>query len=484
MLSSGWNLGSIPIHSAVSAVMQNVTTIFALCSWPIVSAILFMRLPFRAAAVWTVMGAQLLLPVGAFIKIEMIPVFDKASIPNLCLLVGCLLSGAKRGVARKIGWTEVFLAVLIVGPIITSELNGDVLTIGDRVVAGVGIYDAISTVQSAVIGLIPFFVGRWYFRDEASTIVLFKILVLAMSLYAVLLLFEVRFSPQLHNWVYGYYPSDFIQEVRSGQYRPMAFMGHGLTAARFVLLAFLASICLWAIPAGPKRRFPRITAFLGVMIFFCRTFSVYLYGMLLGPMVAFARPRLQIRVAVLVAALALLYPTLRAFDIFPTKIFLESAAGVSEDRAGSLQVRFENEDRLLTHALERPFFGWGRFGRSRVYNEYGKDDSVTDGQWIIAIGQFGLFGFAAQFGLLCIGIFRSRRAMAMIETSRDRRLLATLTVMMALTVIDLLPNSGLEPWTWLMCGALVGRTDALLARSFRRANAMRPIAPLAGPVTE
>lgn len=449
--------------------MQNTATILALAIWPVASVVLFLTLTFRAAVVWTVLGAQLFLPVGATIKFSMIPIFDKATIPSLCILIGYLLKGPKRTSRARIGLTDVFLAALVLGPIATSELNGDPLVFADRVVAGVGLYDAISAAEFSFITLIPFFVGRWYFGDEKSMIVVLRSLVFAMAGYSVLLLFEVRFSPQLHYWLYGYYPSDFIQAIRSGEFRPMAFMGHGLTAARFVLLALLASVGLWTVSAGSKSMFARLSSCLAIMIYFCRTLSALVYSVSIAPLIVLARPRLQVRIAVLLALAALLYPIARELDLFPTDILLKAAGSVSVERAGSLEVRFSNENRLLAHALARPLFGWGRYGRSRIYDENsGADTSVTDGQWIITLGQFGLLGFVAQFGLLCIGIFRSNKALSRASSLSDQRLLSTLSLMMAITVIDLLPNSGLEPWTWLMCGALVGRTDALLSPRFSR----------------
>ena len=83
---------------------------------------------------------------------------------------------------------------------------------------------------------------------------------------------------------------------------------------------------------------------------------------------------------------------------------------VSDDRARSLEFRFINEDRLLGRASERPLAGWGRFGRNRVYDEEGGYDvSVTDGRWIIVLGQFGILGFIAEFGLLTCGHIRRNR---------------------------------------------------------------------------
>ena len=108
------------------------------------------------------------------------------------------------------------------------------------------------------------------------------------------------------------------------------------------------------------------------------------------PVIRFAPPRLQLWLGVVLVSVALLYPTLRATDFFPTMYLVDTAASVSDDRAQSLKFRFDQEQQLLDHAWKRFSFGWGRFGRNRVYDEEsGRDLSVTDGQWIITMGQFG-----------------------------------------------------------------------------------------------
>ena len=68
---------------------------------------------------------------------------------------------------------------------------------------------------------------------------------------------------------------------------------------------------------------------------------------------------------------------------------------VGADRAKSLQFRFRNEDMLAEKALRRAMWGWGRFGKSRVYDENGKDISTTDGLWIITLGISGIVGLTA-----------------------------------------------------------------------------------------
>ena len=125
----------------------------------------------------------------------------------------------------------------------------------------------------------------------------------------------------------------------------------------------------------------------------------------------------QLRVALVLVTIALVYPTLRFVDIFPTGSMVDAAFMIDPERGQSLHFRFYNEDKLLQRASERLFFGWGRWGRSCIYTTEasGKDISVTDGNWIITIGQFGLFGFFAQYGLLALPIFRAAAALRFIR---------------------------------------------------------------------
>src|SRR5207302_1897418 len=84
---------------------------------------------------------------------------------------------------------------------------------------------------------------------------------------------------------------------------------------------------------------------------------------------------------------ALLYPTLRISNFFPTDSLVDVARSISEPRASSLQFRFEQDKQLLERASQRFLFDWGRFGRNQVYVEDWKGDaadtSVTDGRWAV-----------------------------------------------------------------------------------------------------
>src|SRR5207249_9250214 len=115
------------------------------------------------------------------------------------------------------------------------------------------------------------FLGRKFLRSEEDLQTMLQTLAVTGALYSVLLLFEIRFSPQLHFWVYGYYPSEFVQTLRDGGFRPMAFMGHGLLAAFFLMASFLAAAALWRsrIPAAVP--WSMMTIYLGAVLLVCKS---------------------------------------------------------------------------------------------------------------------------------------------------------------------------------------------------------------------
>jgi hypothetical protein len=178
------------------------------------------------------------------------------------------------------------------------------------------------------------------------------------------------------------------------------------------------------------------------------------------------------RIALTFVAIGLFYPMLRYADLVPVNSMIDAAAVISQDRADSLKTRFDNEQQLLERASHRFLFGWGRWGRSRVYEEEtGRDISLTDGHWVVTIGQFGLFGFVAEFGLLTLPVFRAASALRFTKSMQDRIFLAALALILAISVVDQLPNSTLNSWTWLAAGALLGRAEVLYSvRGLRIAN--------------
>jgi hypothetical protein len=146
----------------------------------------------------------------------------------------------------------------------------------------------------------------------------------------------------------------------------------------------------------------------------------------------------------LISCIVVTYPLLRSFDLFPTSILVDMSDSASSARSDSLAFRFENEDRLLAHARERWLFGWGGFGRNRIFSAPDSDEgekAVTDGLWIILLGEVGAVGFLGVFGLMVLPIFQAGRALRHVRSEADRRLLASVALLIALNWADSLPNA-------------------------------------------
>jgi O-antigen ligase len=353
--------------------------------------------------------------------------------------------------------------VFLFSPFITAYFNTDQLVFGNEVLPAESLYDAGSILISQCLAIIPFILGRNILRNPTDTREVLRALVVAGLLYSLPILFEVRMSPQLNIWIYGYFPLSWIQVLRDGGFRPVVFLGHGLIVALFVATTVVAAGAFWRTGTW-LLRLPTagIAAYFAVLLVLCKSLGALIYGTVLLPLVRFTRPLIQMRVALLLVSITLAYPMLRSADLVPTQFILNTARMISTDRASSLETRFTQEHKLLNRASQRFLFGWGRWGRHRIHDEYsGRDTSLTDGRWIITLGQFGLVGFLAQFGLLAWPVFRAASAFRFVKSLDERVYLAALTLIVAISVFDLLPNSFLSPWTWLLVGSLLGRAEAL-----------------------
>ena len=216
----------------------------------------------------------------------------------------------------------------------TSELNTDTVLSGPVLLPGVGTYDGLSAIVSQLLFVLPFFLGRQLLRNSADIEEMLRTLVVAGLLYSLPILFEIRMSPQLHLWFYGYNPSQFLQQMRNGGFRPVVFIGHGLGVAFFIMTATLAATALWRTRTRVRRFSPaRVTAYLGVILILCKGIASLLYGALVASLVYWTKPRLQLLVAMVLVTVALLYPALRAADLVPTSYIVAAAKTISEERA-------------------------------------------------------------------------------------------------------------------------------------------------------
>src|SRR6266446_5583606 len=443
----------------------NFATTVALLIWPAVALWLFKTRPIGTAILWTILGGYLLLPVGTYIKFQMIPPFDKSSVPNFAALFGCIfVCGKSLRFSKGFGIAELLVATLLITPFITCELNGDPIALGNR--PGLGLYDAGSAAVAQIETLIPFFLGRQFLGRRNDIEDILRVLIIAGLVYSVPSIFEIRFSPQLHTWIYGYFPHEFGQQMRDGGFRPVVFLGHGLLVAFFISTSAVAAAAFWRTGTQVfqtiRLRASAVTSYLSILLVLCKTASALLYGAVLVFLVYFTRPKIQLSIAVLLTSFALLYPILRSADLVPTDAAITLANDwFDSDRVSSFKARLVNENALLERASQRFFFGWGSFSRGFIYDDYDNLVYAPDGTWVITIGEYGFVGFLALFGLLSLPVFAAARAVKFGETPKDKLFLSALALIVAVNIFDLLPNSSVRPWTWLVAGALLSRSEAL-----------------------
>jgi hypothetical protein len=291
-----------------------------------------------------------------------------------------------------------------------------------------------------------------------------------------LALYEIRMSPQLNNMVYGYFGHDWMQHLRDGGFRPVVFLNHSLWLAIFLCCAALAAFGLWRIGGVPKRALYLVAGLWILMtLVLAKNFGSIGIAFLLLPVVLILPFRVQILAAAAVATMLTAYPVLRANGLVPTQWVVDTVRSVAPGREGSLEYRLRMEDGLLEKALERPMFGWGGYGRARVYDEQGRDLSVTDGHWIIVFSNGGWFQYVGAFGLLTYAVFALAVRWRRYELDPAS---AVLSVVLAANMIDLIPNSTETSVTMLLAGALAGRLE--LVRQKEAAAARNVPAPGGG----
>ncbi len=445
--------------------MVNWFTYAALGLWPIVAVWLYRTKPVAAATLWTIIGGHMLLPVRVAVDLPMFPPLGKESIPALSALIGCRFVAKKHvSIFGLNGFVRGLLLLFILSPFITAELNGDAIFAGGRRILPMTHYDALSAVINQLILIIPFFLGRQLFRTYEEQLLMFRVLILSGLFYSILMLIEMRLSPQLHRWVYGYFPHSFGQQVRYGGFRPVVFMGHGLLVSFFAALTVIAAAIFGQLKLK-VRQFSSvgITYYLLLVLLLCKSVASFLYGFAAFLLIKFTSFKIQLKIAKVLVLIAILYPMLSIMNIFPHQTLMGWVTSLDADRAQSMGVRFDNEHMLLDHSRNRFFFGWGTWGRNRVYDlETGRDMTITDGRWVITFGQFGWLGFIAEFGLLALPVFRAMSAYKLLKTKREMGMLCAHALLVGVIMIDQLPNSSFAPWLWLITGILLSRSEAVL----------------------
>lgn len=447
--------------------LHNLVAYLVFWGWPLVVAALFMRLRLDLALILALVLGYMLLPQGMSFGISGVPPLTRNSIPAYSALVMCLaVQRSQPGFPawQAAGWLPrsvpmlLLLVASVLSPILTALTNGDLQVLDGIVLRGLTLNDAGNLFYRTLPALVVFLLARRYLGSVEAQYRLLYVLVGAGLVYSLLMLVELRLSPMLHQWVYGVRTFQFVQQLRNDGYRPVVFLEHGLWTAIVLAMSAVAAAALWRVESGPRRRLLLAAAgWLSLVLLLANSLGALLIGMLMIPAALFFSAFHRALLAGILAATVLLYPMMRSTGYVPTTTVLNVLDDLGPQfRSASLRFRFENEDILLARANERPLFGWGGSRRNRVFDEQGRDVSITDGRWIILFGTYGWFGYITEFGLLCgpiLLMFLRRRRLGDLGPSLG------LALVLCANLVDLIPNGTSTPLTWLIGGAMLGRVE-------------------------
>ncbi len=439
--------------------MPNIFAYIMLIGWPFISIVLFSNLKLVPAFVITVIGGYLVLPANFSIDFALIPSIDKSSIISLSLVIGCILIKKvpvsfipPNGIERK------FVIALLILPIITTLSNQEPVFNGAFWTPGLSAHDTVSALINSYLYLIPLILGMQVLNTRSSQEELFKILTISALFYSVLILFEIRMSPQLHNLIYGFFPHDFVQQMRGDGFRAVVFLGHGLVVAIFIVISIGAISVLWKNNHKQIFGIPMIMVLLYFLLILIaqKSFGSLMLGLILFFSVLFLPAKMTAKLSLCLISIVIFYPLLSLLDLFPHEMLLDNIAAVDPQRADSLSFRFYHENQMLEHARQKFLFGWGGWGRGMLYG------SVPDGKWILVLGSNGILGFICLFGLSFVSIFRGFKLLHNNKHNQSDKPIAIHMLIVAMILIDQIPNDSLNSLSLIIIACLLSCDKWLL----------------------
>ncbi|MEL6169574.1 MAG: hypothetical protein AAFR35_12855 [Pseudomonadota bacterium] len=450
--------------------------------WPICIFLFFRFFSIQRAICLSIVGAYLLLPAYLQFDFPVLPKLDKHLMPGVVTLL-CVILAMKwreyaevqaqrhrveepepRPYAELNSWLPkswigtIVILLFIFYPIGTMLSNQDIQVFADTVLPGHTPRDIPSNIIKSLLIIIPFLLARRFLGDPKAHTLLLWVIVFGALAYILPTLYEVRLSPQLHKDLYGYYSQGFQQTKRGDGFRPVVFLQHGLYLALFLTVSLFAVVGFLKSELSRNKKILLAGAALVLMmtLILAKSLGALLIFLMFVPILFFGTVRLQLIFASCMALALLSYPFIRGSHVMPVEEIIDFAYLQAPERAQSLEFRFDNEEILLDRALERPVFGWGGWGRSRVYNHKGVDISTADGAWIITLGTNGYVGYFSKFIWLALPLF----ALALVARRYNvTQPTATLAMILGANLIYLIPNAGISVMTYVIAGALMGRAE-------------------------
>jgi tetratricopeptide (TPR) repeat protein len=431
---------------------------FVLLGWAPVVLAIFNLVPHRQAAATAVVAAWVILPPYS-ILIDSLPDYSKNTAAALGVLLSTLIVCPDRLLNFRPRWFDLPMFLFCFRMIPTSLQNG------------LGLYDGLSgSLGEILLWGLPYLFGRVYFGSLQGMQLFATTMVIAGLACIPFCLFEMRMSPKL---LYMFYGGRVDFQLRLGGFRPKLFFFTGLELGMWMTAASLAGWWLWRCGTITKIReisFGRVLLpILLLTTIFCRStgaITLLFAGIILLWLSVHLRTRLLLA-SLLVAAP--LYVGVRTTKLWSGQQAVDWAVTlVGPDRAQSLEFRFQCEDLLMAKAFQRPYLGWGGWGRSSV--EFREGWHVpTDGLWIIVFGENGFYGLVLLYLAMILPVARFVWRFPARFWGLPHMAAASLAaVLLSLNIVDCLLNAFVNIIYVTLAGGLSGIELAQLHTSTTR----------------
>jgi hypothetical protein len=416
--------------------------------WIPIVLFLFVRFPHQRALIISFVVAWLFMPQTSY-PIPLLPPYNKISASCYAILIATIVYDTARITTFKPGWLDVPMVICCLCPILSQVTNGG---------------SPISPTFAQIItwGL-PYFLGRLYLGSLDGLRQLAIGIFAGGLAYIPFTLIEGVKGPILHQMVYGVNAfEDWGQARRLGGWRPVVFMQHGLMVGMWMMTAALIGVWLWQ--TGTLKKFQgqsikTLAIVLTIAFFLCRSTGAYsLFAIALLVLFTAKWFRTSLPLLFIIGYIAF-YLYIAASGQFSSKDVMNVINPIfGEERAASLKFRFDNEEILGDKARQRFLFGWGDSGGNRVYNQYGKDISVTDSLWIISFGCNGAVGLVSLFSslLLPVVVFAAFKYPARTWSNPKVAPAAALGVALTMYMFDCVLNAMTNPIFALIAGGISG----------------------------
>lgn len=475
--------------------MSGLPDLALLAFFPLVMY-LFTRMPPHRAIIAAVVGGMLFLPVMRMaqvmpgsptpIVIGSLFALSKTNTIVVACLLSVLIFDSQRILDFRPRWYDVPMMYWCIASVVSNLTNGILL----NNVYGQGRDHFLQW-------SIYYFLGRLYLGNLAAIKDLAIGLLLGAMAYVPFFLYEVARGPHMHLRIYGFFQHQPGQAVRFGLNRPMVFMDHGLAVAIFMVPVAVLAFWMWwtkALTSLPLRRgmMPIPMLWVVATLLVCAVLTVssgsILLGLaVLGTLVVTSRMSYALLLVVLLA-MPPLYVGLRTSGAWTGDNLVEwIQTNFHKDRAASLEFRFLNENKLIVKVHEQPVLGWGDTGLAQKLKERQSESEkpVTDGQWIITIGNHGVLGLTMMYLSMVLPSIRfAFKYKGQQWADPQIAPAAVLMVILPIWMIDCLLNAMYIPVWVLAAGALAGFVDLPVAtrRPTRLPPAPTPVKPLPAAV--